>query len=86
MAALTIDRQRRRDSVPRRLCGRCFPALQDSQFTDFVQVRDFQSLVRDPFAEPLDLVTDSELMFRMGSRPNSNPKPATVLYRGLHSQ
>jgi hypothetical protein len=68
------------------LCGRCFPAPQDFQLADLVQVRDFQPLVRDPLAQPLDLVTDSELMLRVGSRTDSNPKFAKLVEPTLNPQ
>jgi hypothetical protein len=86
VAALPIHGQRRWDSVPGRLCGRRFPAPQGSQLADFVQVREFQSLVRDSLAEPLDLVTDSELILRVGSRTDPNPKFTTLVKRTLNPQ
>lgn len=86
MATFTIDRQWRWNSVPGRLCDRCFPAPQDFQLADLVQVRDFQSLVRDSLAKSPDLVADSELMLRMSSRADPNPKFATLVERTVNPQ
>jgi hypothetical protein len=68
------------------VCRRGFSTPQEFQLADPVQIRGFQSLVRNPLAESLDLVTDSELMLRVGSRADSNPKFATLVERTLNSQ
>ena len=53
--------------MPRRGRRLLFSTCDQFQFADFIDVGDFESRIRNPMPQPLEVVTDSELMFRVGS-------------------
>src|SRR5882724_6874535 len=74
MSALAADRQRRRNAVPGRRCFRLLSAAEELNLLALIQVRNFESRIRPPLSHPFDVVSDSELVFRMRSRSDTDSK------------
>src|SRR5262249_37146725 len=74
MSALAIDGQRWRHSIPRCRCRQLFSTPHQFQFADFIDVGSFKSRIRNSMPQPLDVVTDSELVFGVCSGANTDSK------------
>ena len=52
--------------------GLLFSTPDQFQFADSIDVGGFESRIRNPMPQPLDAVTDSELVFGVGSGANTD--------------
>ena len=60
--------------MPRCSYGLLFSTPNQFQFADSIDVGGFEALIRNPMPQTLDAVTDSELVFGVGSRANTDSK------------
>jgi hypothetical protein len=76
MAALTVNRQRRRHAVSGCSGNRFWAAMRDSHSCGFVDVRNFEPRIRDSMSHSFDGITDLELVFCVGCRADADPECA----------
>lgn len=54
--------------------GLLFSTPDQFQFADSIDVGSFEPRIRNPMRQPLDAITDSELVFGVGSGANTDSK------------
>ena len=60
--------------MPGYRCGRLFSAPDEFHLANLINVGNFQPWIRNSMANSFYLIADSELVFRVGCRPKTDPK------------